>query len=353
MSFTLGKLADLLSANFIGDGNYQIYGIKDIDNACANYLSFIHGAKYACLLDGNNAGALLITQDLATNYAGNAIIVDNVYLAYAKASQLFSPKCKQQGIALSTKIDQSSKIGANVAIGANVVIDDNCVIGNNVQIGANTVIGAGCTIGDDCIIYSNVTFYHDVKIGNNVIIHSGAVIGADGFGFAKDEQKVWHKIAQLGGVVIGNNVEIGANTTIDRGALKNTIIGDGVKLDNQIMIAHNVEIGANTALAACCGISGSTKIGKNCMLAGGVGLVGHIEICDDVFITGMTMVTHSITEPGSYSSGTAMQTTMEWKKSAAQIRKLPKLAKKIIALEKQLQLLLNQTNQINQINQKS
>ena len=174
-----------------------------------------------------------------------------------------------------------------------------------------------------------------MQIGKRVVIQSGAVIGGEGFGFAR-EKGAWQKIAQIGGVRIGDDVEIGSNTTIDRGALSDTLIGNGVKLDNQIMIAHNVQIGDNTAMAGCAGISGSTKIGRNCMIAGGVGMVGHIEVCDNVFVTGMTMVTRSITEPGSYSSGTAMQNAADWRKSAARIRQLDDMARRLQQLEKSL-----------------
>jgi len=345
MNFSLAQLADYLGASLQGDAKYEVNGIAPLNLANSNQLSFLYGTKYAAYLKSSKAGILLLNAQDAKNWQGNAIIVDDVYLAYAQVSKLFAPNVVEANIHQTAQIGDNCQIGANCVIGANVVIADNVQIGDNCQIGANCVIGANTKIGKNCLIYPNVSLYHDLQIGSNVIIHSGAVIGADGFGFAKDKQGVWHKIAQLGSVEISDDVEIGANTTIDRGALKNTKIGQGVKLDNQIMIAHNVEIGANTALAACCGISGSTKIGKNCMLAGGVGLVGHIEICDDVFITGMTMVTHSITEAGSYSSGTAMQTTKEWKKSAVHIRKLDSMAQKINELKRELNALQLQLKQ--------
>nr|MBP8184969.1 UDP-3-O-(3-hydroxymyristoyl)glucosamine N-acyltransferase [Pseudomonas sp.] len=180
-----------------------------------------------------------------------------------------------------------------------------------------------------------VTLYHDVRIGRRVVIHSGTVIGADGFGFAK-EAGTWQKIAQIGGVLIGDDVDIGANTTIDRGALADTIIGDGVKLDNLIMIAHNAQVGDHTAMAGGAGISGSSKVGKHCVIAGRAGLVGHIEVCDNVLITAMSMITRSITEPGSYSSGTVMQPSAEWRKSAARFRQLDDMARRLQQLEKRL-----------------
>jgi UDP-3-O-[3-hydroxymyristoyl] glucosamine N-acyltransferase len=215
------------------------------------------------------------------------------------------------------------------------VIESCARIAAGVTVGAHCFIGARCEIGEGGWLAPRVTLYHDVRIGKRVVIQSGAVLGGEGFGFA-NEKGVWQKIAQIGGVLVGDDVEIGVNTAIDRGALADTVLGNGVKLDNQIQIAHNVQIGDHTAMAACVGISGSTKIGKHCMLAGGVGLVGHIEICDNVFITGMTMVTHSITEKGSYSSGTAMQPAAEWRKSAARIRQLDDIARRLRQLEKRV-----------------
>jgi UDP-3-O-[3-hydroxymyristoyl] glucosamine N-acyltransferase len=219
------------------------------------------------------------------------------------------------------------------SVGPYVVIESGARIAAGVTLGAHCFIGARSVIGEGGWLAPRVTLYHDVRIGQRVVIQSGAVLGGEGFGFA-NEKGVWQKIAQIGGVTIGDDVEIGVNTAIDRGAMDDTRIGNGVKLDNQIQIAHNVQVGDHTAMAACVGISGSAKIGKHCMLAGGVGLVGHIEICDGVFITGMTMVTRSITEPGSYSSGTAMQPAAEWRKSAARIRQLDDMSRRLQQLEK-------------------
>ena len=231
--------------------------------------------------------------------------------------------------------DSSGLVPLEIISGAFAVIESGARIAAGVTVGAHCFIGARCEIGADGWLAPRVTLYHDVRIGERVVIQSGAVIGGEGFGFA-NAKGIWHKIAQVGGVLIGDDVEIGVNTAVDRGALADTVIGNGVKLDNQIQIAHNVQIGDHTAMAACVGISGSTKIGKHCMLAGGVGLVGHIEICDNVFITGMTMVTHSITEPGAYSSGTAMQPAAEWRKSAARLRQLDDMARRLKQLEKRV-----------------
>jgi UDP-3-O-[3-hydroxymyristoyl] glucosamine N-acyltransferase len=279
---------------------------------------------------------VLLTSEEAERYQGAALIVSNPYLAYAQLSHLFETRpASVPGVHPSAVIAASAQVHPSARIGAYVVIEAGACIEADVEIGAQCFIGARSRIGEGGRLAPRVTLYHDVVIGKRVVIQSGAVIGGEGFGFA-NEKGSWQKIAQIGGVLIGDDVEIGSNTTIDRGALADTLIGNGVKLDNQIMIAHNVQIGDNTAMAGCVGISGSTKIGRNCMIAGGVGMVGHIEVCDNVFVTGMTMVTRSISEPGSYSSGTAMQPAAEWRKSAARIRQLDDMARRLQQLEKQL-----------------
>lgn len=335
--YTLGQLAEILGATVQGDAQKQISGLATLQEATATDLSFLANAQYRKQLANTQAGAVLLTPQDAQNYGQDALVIANPYLAYARASHLFDPKpAASAGIHPSAVVSARASVDPSACIGAGVVIEDDAVVGANTVIGAYSVIGARSCIGAGGWLAPRVTLYHDVRIGNNVVIQSGAVIGGEGFGFA-NEKGVWHKIAQIGGVLIGDDVEIGANTTIDRGALSDTVLGNGVKLDNQIMIAHNVQIGDNTAMAGCCGISGSTKIGKNCMIAGGVGMVGHIEVCDNVFVTGMTMVTRSITEAGSYSSGTAMQPAAEWRKSAARIRQLDDMARRLQQLEKQLQ----------------
>ncbi|MDH0291796.1 UDP-3-O-(3-hydroxymyristoyl)glucosamine N-acyltransferase, partial [Pseudomonas sp. GD04087] len=299
-------------------------------------LSFLANPQYRKFLADSQASAILLTAADAEGFAGNALIVPNPYLAYAGLSHQFDRKPKAAvGIHPTAVVDEGAQVDASASVGPYAVIEAGAQIGANVTIGAHCFVGARSVIGEGGWLAPRVTLYHDVRIGKRVVIQSGAVLGGEGFGFA-NHQGIWQKIAQIGGVTLGDDVEIGANTTIDRGALSDTIVGNGVKLDNQIMIAHNVQIGDHTAMAGCCGISGSAKIGKHCMLAGGVGLVGHIEICDNVFVTGMTMVTRSITEPGSYSSGTAMQPAAEWKKSAARIRQLDDMARRLQQLEKRL-----------------
>jgi len=334
--YTLGELAEQLGATLRGDAAQRVTGLATLQDAGPQQLSFLANAQYRKYLASTRAGAVLITPKDAEDYSGTALLVANPYLAYARISHLFETRPKAVGgIHPSAVVDPSAKIDPTASIGAQVVIEADVWIGADVVIGAQSFVGARSRVGAGGRLASRVTLCHDVCIGERVVIQPGAVIGGEGFGFA-NEKGSWEKIAQLGGVRIGDDVEIGANTTIDRGALSDTLIGNGVKLDNQIMIAHNVQIGENTAIAGCAGISGSTRIGRNCMLAGGVGLVGHIEICDNVFITGMTMVTRSITEPGSYSSGTAMQPAGEWRKSAARIRQLDEMARRLQQVEKRL-----------------
>jgi len=333
--FTLAQLAQQLDAGLRGSPQIQVSGVAALDKAEPHQISFLAQARYRSGLARTRAAAVLVKPEDADACPCAALLVDDPYLAFARVSRLFDSKPELPcGIHPSALIAETAKVAKSARIGAYVVIESDAVIGENVHIGAQSVVGARCHIGADGWLAPRVTLYHDVRIGKRVVIQSGAVIGGEGFGFARDEQKHWQKIAQLGGVWIGDDVEIGANTCIDRGTLSDTKIGNGVKLDNQIMIAHNVEVGEHTAMAACCGISGSSKIGRHCMLAGGVGLVGHIEICDNVFITGMSMVTHSIKTPGSYSSGTAMQPAGQWKKTAARLRTLDEMARRLAQLEK-------------------
>ena len=336
VTMTLGQLAEALGATLKGPEALQITGLATLQEAGPGQLSFLANPQYRKYLDNCQAGAVLLKAADAESFAGNALIVADPYQAYARISHLFDPKPKAvAGIHPSAVVAEDAQVDASASIGAFAVIESGARIEADVSIGAHCFIGARCVVGEGGWLAPRVTLYHDVTIGKRVVIQSGAVIGGEGFGFA-NEKGIWRKIAQIGGVTIGDDVEIGVNTAVDRGALSDTRIGDGVKLDNQIQIAHNVQIGDHTAMAACVGISGSTRIGKHCMLAGGVGLVGHIDICDNVFVSGMTMVTRSITEPGSYSSGTAMQPLADWRKSAARIRQLDDMAKRLQQLEKRV-----------------
>jgi UDP-3-O-[3-hydroxymyristoyl] glucosamine N-acyltransferase len=333
---SLKDLAVEIGGELKGDPESTIESCATLDAASKDQLSFIYNPKYTDSLKATKAGVVILSSSFVDDCPVNALVVSNPYLSYAKAAELIYRKSKKVGsIHASAVIGQESHIAKDCLIGANVVIAENVSLQSGCTIGAGCVINNDVVIGKNVHLVANVTIGEGTSIGDNVTIHPGAVIGSDGFGYAPlANQGGWFKIPQLGHVVIGNDVEIGANTTVDCGALENTIIGNGVKIDNQVMIAHNVVIGDNTAIAGCTGIAGSTTIGKNCTLAGGVGLVGHISIADGVHITGMTMVTHSIKEAGAYSSGTAFQSNKDWLKNAVRFKQLDKLTKKINKLLK-------------------
>ncbi|MCB1658338.1 MAG: UDP-3-O-(3-hydroxymyristoyl)glucosamine N-acyltransferase [Pseudomonadales bacterium] len=332
-TWTLQEIAQLVGASIQGQADYLITGLATLKSAQANQLSFLANALYRSALVTTQAGAVLLRPEDAQGYQGQALIVANPYAAYAQLTHYFDRTPKGvAGIHPQASVSALAQIDPTASIGACAIISAEAVIGAGTIIEAGAFVGERVTIGKNCRIRANAVIHHDCVIGNRVTVHSGAVIGDDGFGFAPYQGR-WHKIAQIGRVVLHDDCDIGANTTIDRGALDDTIIGVGAIIDNQVQIAHNVQIGEHTAIAACCGISGSSKIGAHCVLAGGVGLVGHIEICDKVHITGMTMITKSITKAGSYSSGTAFDSTENWKKMAVRLKKLDEMAKRLRELE--------------------
>jgi UDP-3-O-[3-hydroxymyristoyl] glucosamine N-acyltransferase len=331
VEITLKALSEEIGAVLKGDSSHVVNGCATLTDATSQQLSFIYNKKYTPALLSTNAGVVVLSEDYIGDCPTNALVVKNPYLAYAQAATiLHSSNVNNRSIHSTAVIADTSVMPKCCYIGAQVVIADNVQLGDRCSIGAGVIVEEGVKIGDDAQIFANVTVCKQVNIGHRAIIHPGAVIGSDGFGLApKPSKQGWQKIPQIGSVIIGNDVEIGANTTIDRGALEDTLIGNGVKIDNQVMIAHNVSIGDHTAIAGCAGIAGSTEIGKHCTLAGGVGLVGHITIADGVHITGMTMVTHSIKESGAYSSGTPFQKNSDWLKNAVRFKQLDKLSRKI------------------------
>jgi UDP-3-O-[3-hydroxymyristoyl] glucosamine N-acyltransferase len=333
--YSLAELARTIGAVLQGDPGCRIERVAPIDKAGPGAISFLASKKYLESLKATKASAVILPPDTLLSCPVNALVTDNPYLGYAKIAALLNPAELEPGIHLSAIISESSRIHSRVHIEANVVIQDNVVIAEGTRIGAGSVIGREVQIGQDCDIRARVTLCDRCVIGNKVTVQPGAVIGGDGFGFASDKG-AWVKIPQLGRVIVGDGVEIGANTTIDRGALEDTIIEEGVILDNQIQIGHNTRIGAHTAIVACTGISGSTRIGKHCTIAGAVGIAGHIEIVDNVHITGMSMVTKSVMEPGLYSSGIPLQPNREWHRNAIRFRHLEEMAQKLKKLEKQL-----------------
>jgi len=335
-SYSIEFIAEHIGAELIGNCEQIIEGLNTLQDATSRDITFLANASYRRFLLTTDAAAIIVDKMDLSNYSGNFLVVDNPYLAYALVSDLFaSGPGSKLGIHKTAVISAGVKISKTASIGANVVLGKNVIIGEKSIIGPNTSIGDGSIIGDNCKIFSNVSIYHGVTIGDRVTIHSCSVIGGDGFGFAHDSRH-WIKIHQLGGVIIGNRVEIGSCTTIDRGALSDTIIEDGVILDNHIQIAHNVHIGENTAIAGCSGISGSTKIGKNCIFAGQTGIVGHLKICDGVTTTGGTIITKSISQSGSYSSGTPSSFTDKWKKNAVRFTQLNDIVQRLKRLEKKI-----------------
>ncbi len=337
----LGDLARQAGARLIGDADCGITGLSVLQEAKSGSISFLSNSKYRKYLKTTKASAVILEQKFLDECPTNALVSDNPYLVFAKIAQLIAPLPeKKAGRHVSAIVASSACIDVSASIGPGVVIEDDAVIGAGVDIGAGCVIGKGCQIGDDSRLVTNVTLCHGVTIGSRVLIHPGAIIGSDGFGLANDNG-VWIKVPQLGSVCVGDDVEIGANTTIDRGAINDTLIGDGVKLDNQIQIAHNVEIGAHTAIAACVGVAGSTRIGKQCTLAGGVGVVGHLEIADNVHFSAQTLVTRSFTEPGYFSGNLPAVPNSVWRKSIARIRQLEDIAQRVRHLEKQSQQMID------------
>jgi UDP-3-O-[3-hydroxymyristoyl] glucosamine N-acyltransferase len=331
--YTLAQISEFLDASLDGDASHCIEKIATLANAKATDIAFLANKKYRAQLDDTRAGAVIISEKEANLFSGNKLVVKDAYIAYAKLAQMMdtTPACAS-GVHPSAVVDSTAQLGENVSIAANAVISAGVILGDNVQIGAGSFVGENTKIAQGTKVWANVSVYHDIEIGENCLFQSGAVIGSDGFGYANEAGK-WIKIPQLGRVIIGNRVEIGANTTIDRGALDDTVIHDDVILDNQIQIAHNVEIGQGSAMAACSVIAGSTKMGKYCQVAGLVGINGHIEICDGVMLTGMTMVTKSITEPGAYSSGMPHTTNKEWRRNMAHFRNLSDFKERIKSLE--------------------
>ncbi len=334
-SYSLAQIAEKLQLELRGDANCLISGIAILASAQPGQISFLHDPKYRDALVTTKASAVVLRPDDAAGFKTNVLICANPYLAYAGLSKLFNNASPTAlGIHRSAVVAESAKIAAEVSIGANCVIGENVVIGARSVIHPGTVIENNASLGEDCFIHANVSINEAVKIGSRVILHSGAVIGSDGFGNAHTKDRAWVKIYQLGSVIIGNDVEIGANTCIDRGALESTIIEDGVRLDNLIQIGHNVQIGAHTAIAGCTGIAGSTKVGRYCMIGGSVSINGHISICDGVVITGDSAVARSITHPGVYSSGLPAAPAPVWKKAMIRLFQLDDMARRLKSLEK-------------------
>jgi len=338
MMLTLEKLAELTDSKVKGDGSCQLQGVMSLEEAGEGQISFVSNPKYKKHLEASKASAVVLSPALSKGYSGNALINDDPYLTFAKIVSIFHAKNTPSSlIHPSAVIADSAVISKQANIAANVVIEPDVVIDEGVTVGAGSFIGERSILKKNVRLHPNVTLYSDTRIGKNSIIHSGAVIGADGFGYAPQKDKSWYKILQVGNVVIGSDVEVGANTTIDRAALGSTEIANGVKLDNQIQIGHNVTIDEYSIIAGGALVAGSTKIGKFCQIGGAVAISGHLTIVDNVIITGRAMVINSIHKSGVYSSGVALEENKKWRRNAARFRKLDEMAKTIKRLEKKLE----------------
>jgi UDP-3-O-[3-hydroxymyristoyl] glucosamine N-acyltransferase len=333
---TLAELAQLLQLKYQGEGQTELNKVATLSAAGPGEISFLANPNYTRYLASTQASAVILSTQMAEQFNGNALLADDPYVAFAKVAGLFAAVNEQaHSQHPSAVIDEAAQLAENVGVGPLCVVSKGAFIGANSRLDAHVSIAENVQIGESCVIKAGVKIEAGCRIGDRVIIHPGAVIGADGFGLARDESG-WLKIPQTGVVEIGDDCEIGANTTIDCGAIENTVLGKDVRLDNQIQIGHNVVIGDHTVIAGCTAVAGSAVIGKNCMIGGGVGVVGHISICDGVTIQAMALVTHSIKEAGSYSSVSPLQKTSQWRKNAVRARQLDKLARKINQLEKKI-----------------
>jgi UDP-3-O-[3-hydroxymyristoyl] glucosamine N-acyltransferase len=351
MSIRLTELVERLGGRLIGDGALAVTAIAPLDAATASHITFLSNPKFRSQAEQTQAAALILSpQDDATvglKYRGARIVTANPYAYFARVAQWFAAQAAPPapaGVHPSAVVDASASIAASASIGPHVVIEAGAIVADGARIDAGCFIGRDASIGADTHLYARVTVQHGCRIGQRGIVHPGVVIGADGFGFANDGG-AWVKIPQVGCVVIGDDVEIGANTTIDRGALADTVIGNGVKLDNQIQIAHNCRIGDHTAIAACAGIAGSAVIGKYCSIGGAAMIHGHITIADRVHVSAGTLAMRSITEPGQYTGFYPVAKHGDWEKSAALLRNLPAMREKMRAMEKLIKSLTEKNHE--------
>ena len=314
---TLGQIAARLGGRVVGDPGTTVRQVGSLEKASAGDITFFSSPKYEAQLAATRASAVVLAAESESLTALPRIVCDAPYLYFARLSQLFNPLTVQpEGVHPSAVVSSSARLGARVSIGA------GCVIGD------------GVSIGDDSCLYPRVVVYPGCSLGKRAIVHSGAVIGADGFGLAQDDAGRWVKIPQIGAVRIGDDVEIGANTTIDRGAMDDTVIEDGVKLDNQIQIGHNVHIGAHTAMAGCAGVAGSTRIGRHCTIGGAAVILGHLNLADHVHVSAATVISRSIRQPGTYTGVFPFEGHESWTRNAAHVRRLADLAERLRALER-------------------
>ncbi len=338
MDFSAAQLAGRLGLAVHGDPDARVSGVATLARATPSQLSFLANPRYRAQLASSRAGIVVMREEDAAGHAGTALLARDPYAAFARAAALFeSREAAAPGVHASAVVDASATVDPGAHVGPFACIGARSVVE------AGAIVGPGCVVGEDCVVgagselVARVTLVRRVRLGRRVLVHPGAVLGADGFGLALDRpadggEPRWLKVPQLGGVVVGDDCEIGANTTIDRGALDDTVLEEDVRLDNQIQVGHNVRIGAHTAMAGCSAVAGSATIGRYCLIGGGAGVLGHLEICDRVTVTAMSLVTHSIREPGDYSSGTPLMDNRAWRKAAARFKQLDGLFRRLGAL---------------------
>lgn len=337
MNLSLQQLAASLELHYEGDSDSIISGVGSLRNASAGDLCFIQHKKYIEQLAQSACSTVIVPLDFDSSKTDKQLLFSATpQLSFVQSLHLLEPELTGQSLTSihsSAQISDSARLAAGVSVGALAVIGDNVIIGEGSSIGAGCILEPGVKIAGHCILHSRVTVCRDVKIGDRCILQPGVILGGDGFGLVMHESR-WHKVPQIGTVILEDDVEIGANTTVDRGALDNTVIEQGCKLDNLIQVGHNVRIGAHTAIAAHAAIAGSTSIGSHCQISGCVAISGHLNIVDHVIVTGSSTVTRSISEPGVYSSGTPLQKNKDWHKCNVRYKTLDKLARSVASLEK-------------------
>ncbi|RYE76690.1 MAG: UDP-3-O-(3-hydroxymyristoyl)glucosamine N-acyltransferase [Oxalobacteraceae bacterium] len=332
---TADELAQRFGLAVHGDGSVKVESVATLADAGKGQLAFLANTRYRGQLAGSGASVVVLRQEDAAAAPATALIARDPYTTFARIAALFEASpVRDAGIHASAVIDASASVSPSAHIGPFVVVGANSVVGDGCVVGPGCVVGEDCIIGAGCELIARVTLVTRVRLGQRVRIHPGAVLGADGFGLAMDAGR-WIKVPQLGGVVVGDDCEIGANTCIDRGALGDTVLEEDVRLDNQIQVGHNVRIGAHTAMAGCSAVAGSARIGRYCLIGGAAGVLGHLEICDKVTVTAMSLVTSSIREPGEYSSGTPLTDNRSWRKNAARFKQLDALARRVLANDKE------------------
>jgi len=338
-AFALAQLAERFALDLRGDGSLLISGVGTLAAATPAQLSFLANPRYRGELKESRAGAIVVRAGDADERTGPVLVAPDPYVAFAKIAALFDPApAATPGIHPSAVIAPDARIEPSASIGPLCVVESGAHVGAGAILGPHCVVGPDCRVGAQSRLVARVTLVTRVRLGQRVLVHPGAVIGSDGFGLAFDRAASghggWVKVPQLGGVRIGDDCEIGANTTIDRGAIDDTILEEDVRLDNQIQIAHNVRIGAHTAMAGCSAVAGSATIGRYCLIGGSAGILGHLNVADRVTVTAMTLVTHSIAQAGEYSSGTPFQSNREWRRNAARFKHLDELTRRVHAIER-------------------